>query len=417
MICAFLVLESIADFAYSICYTFQFSMPDMFSSVRYLPALPVDKVIAGAAYMLMALLVCVTLAFLVPRPRSGLRVASALIAVVAVLVPIDVLGGQNPLWGKDMALLAFRVARSPALTLLIREVRGGGVHGRAQGAGDAPMAAASSQAANLLASLPASSRPPNVVLVVAESWGSLLDAHLERAITAPFDDPALAGRYKTSHGTVPFTGLTVPGEARELCHSSIGFGIIDHKAGLQEKCVMSYFHARGYQNIAIHGYVGQMFHRSAWYPELGFDQTWFEPELSKAGLPRCRGAFPGICDSSIGEWIGSSLLTQDERSPRFIYWVTLNAHIPVPAHPDLPDDGACDLQPALRDSASLCSWFRLVRAVHESVRQAALRPTARPTIFIVVGDHAPPFSDPRLRGMFSSTEVPYVMLTPAALSR
>jgi phosphoglycerol transferase MdoB-like AlkP superfamily enzyme len=253
------------------------------------------------------------------------------------------------------------------------------------------------------------------VLIVVESWGILTDAHLAQLLVAPYDDPRIASKYSVSHGAVPFTGLTVPGETRELCHFSAGFGIINASAEQAQQCLPAYFHARGYENLAIHGYLGQMFSRDRWYPRLGFDQTWFEPELTKNGLPICHGAFPGICDASIGNWIGSSLLSGAQPKPRFIYWVTLNSHIPVPAYPDLPDDGVCVNEPTLANSAPLCSWFRLVRAVHQSVQQAALKETARPTIFILVGDHAPPFSNPQRRGAFSSSVVPYAILMPKAL--
>jgi phosphoglycerol transferase MdoB-like AlkP superfamily enzyme len=160
-----------------------------------------------------------------------------------------------------------------------------------------------------------------------------------------------------------------------------------------------------------------MFYRSAWYPDLGFDQTWFGPALEKIGLPRCRGAFPGICDTAIAKWMGTSLLGSAPRGAasdkhRFIYWDTLNSHIPVPARPDLPDDGVCATQPALLASAALCSWFQLVRAVHQSVSQLAVAVNDRPTVCVLVGDHAPPFGEPQLRNQFSSAQVPYLMLTP-----
>jgi len=183
------------------------------------------------------------------------------------------------------------------------------------------------------------------------------------------------------------------------------------------QCLPEWFHARGYENLGIHGYLGQMFYRSDWYPKLGFDRVWFNPELRAMGLPNCRGAFPGTCDASIAGWIGGSLLVEDRAKPKFIYWVTLNSHLPVPANPDLPADGACSTQPELQDSAALCSWFRLVRTVHQSVAQQALGATGRPTIFLLVGDHAPPFGSPKLQAEFSSSEVPYVMLTPAELPR
>jgi phosphoglycerol transferase MdoB-like AlkP superfamily enzyme len=42
---------------------------------------------------------------------------------------------------------------------------------------------------------------------------------------------------------------------------------------------------------------------------------------------------------------------------------------------------------------------------------------ARPTIFVIVGDHAPPFSDTASRSQFSSAEVPYVLLLPRVHSQ
>jgi phosphoglycerol transferase MdoB-like AlkP superfamily enzyme len=159
-----------------------------------------------------------------------------------------------------------------------------------------------------------------------------------------------------------------------------------------------------------------MFYRSSWYPKLGFDRSWFGPDLHSEGLPDCPGAFPGVCDASIAGWIGNRLLSGREDKPRFIYWVTLNSHLPEPVRPNLPQDGVCATEPDLASSAALCSWFRLVRAVHQSVAEVALLQTDRPTVFILVGDHAPPFTNAQLRADFSSADVPYEMLTPLAAS-
>jgi phosphoglycerol transferase MdoB-like AlkP superfamily enzyme len=160
-----------------------------------------------------------------------------------------------------------------------------------------------------------------------------------------------------------------------------------------------------------------MFRRDDWYARLGFGKEIFEPELEERGLPNCPGAFPGICDTAVPKWIGNEILSTASSAPKFVYWVTLNSHIPVPAHVNLPADGICKSRADLQGSNALCSWFRLVRAVHESVQQLALEPTGRPTIFVVVGDHAPPFANPRNRVRFSETRVPFVILVPKALSR
>jgi hypothetical protein len=419
-----LLVDSLADCAYSICYTYQFSVTNLFQSARFLGVLPARRLAEGCSVAAAAILLSWALSLVRPRRQRRIRTACALLAVAAILMPIDMLSGQNPLWHQDVSLLSGRIARSPVLTLGVRAFSARSTELRARSADNEPMASASAQmSAWLAASAGAANRPdlaqpnavlPNVVLIVVESWGLPLDAHLARALTAPYTNAAIAREYRVAYGTAPFTGLTVPGEARELCHSTMGFGILHPTAELSRQCLPGQLHARGYEDIAIHGYAGEMFYRNVWYPELGFDHTWFGQDLRQIGLPRCGGAFPGICDGAIAKFIGGSLLGARQPQPRFIYWVTLNSHLPVPAKPDLPDDGVCATQPALRASSALCSWFRLVRAVHQSVSRIATQPLARPTVFILVGDHAPPFGNPQLRSQFSGVEVPYVMLTPLA---
>jgi phosphoglycerol transferase MdoB-like AlkP superfamily enzyme len=53
--------------------------------------------------------------------------------------------------------------------------------------------------------------------------------------------------------------------------------------------------------------------------------------------------------------------------------------------------------------------------VQESVARLAETPGLRPTIFVVVGDHAPPFVREDVRDRFSQTRVPYVVLMPRAM--
>jgi hypothetical protein len=410
---AMLCVELLADYTYIVCYAYQFSLENLLSSLRYLSVLPRGRVMEGLVFVPVILLVSAFLALVRPLPRLRLQTAGGLLAVTALFIPLDILSGQNPLWHKgDVALLSFRISRSPILSLVVREFRNHKMNEAWRHAKNVPVPSASAGAISFVDHRANSEATPNVVLILVESWGLALDPRLARSLTAPYDDPRVSRRYRTTYGSVPFAGLTLPGEARELCHSTLGFGILRASGETARQCMPAYFHARGYQSIAIHGYVGQMYNRNALYPNLGFDRVWFGPDLRQLGLPDCRGAFPGTCDASIASWIGSSLLSEDQGKPRFIYWVTLNSHLPIPANPDLPYDDVCRTQPALENSAALCSWFRLVRAVHQAVQQTALRPTARPTVFLLVGDHAPPFGEPRLRRMFSGTDVPYVLLTP-----
>jgi len=180
-------------------------------------------------------------------------------------------------------------------------------------------------------------------------------------------------------------------------------------------CLPEVLQQRGYHTMAVHGFEPRMFQRESWYPRIGFEESWFLPQLRSQGLPECPGPFPGLCDAAVATWIGAKLRSP-ETSPQFVYWLTLNSHLPVPVKTGLQQPASCEVSLLLKDRA-LCTWFQLIHDVHRSVAQLALDQMAlRPTVFLIVGDHAPPFSSDARRGAFLSHEVPYVVLWPRALS-
>ena len=152
-----------------------------------------------------------------------------------------------------------------------------------------------------------------------------------------------------------------------------------------------------------------MFDRIGWYRTIGFQHLRFKRDFERDSLPDCPGAFVGTCDSSIAEWL-SGMLAERAEHPRFVYWLTLNSHLPVLA-PSPDQLSACATVPSLRGNSPLCSWQALVSNVHSSLAHLAAR-VGRPTVLVIVGDHAPPFLDQRTRAQFSSTEVPYIVLIP-----
>jgi hypothetical protein len=410
-----LLTDFLAACVYSVCYTYQFLFPALMDSARFVGNLPVARLAGGAAVVLAAGVFSFMLAAARPEPRRRMHAAIALAIFGAVLISLDGWTGHNPFWHRDLLLMQTRVTSSPILTLAVREYSARRLSGEARGAGNGTEDSASVRLAAWLSG-PDAGRDPSVVEVVVESWGLLLNPDLQKAMMTPYAADSITQRYSVKMGAVPFTGLTVPGEARELCGSAMGFGILHPASNIARQCLPEKFDALGYETIAIHGYQGEMFRRSTWYPELGFERTFFARDMDKLGLPHCAGAFPGICDGAIAGLIEDRLLDRSDTKPRFIYWVTLNSHIPVPARPDLPDDGTCAAQPALRTSMALCSWFRLVQAVQASMSRVAAGANERPTVFLLVGDHAPPFANPELRGQFSGSMVPYVMLTPKAVA-
>lgn len=408
-----LIFEVCAAFVYLVCYTYQFSLSNLLASTHYLSLLPAGRRSVIFLVLLTIALLSAVAAFAIPRPEGPCRkfVAAILSLGACLFICLDTVDGQNPALPRDAARSMRRITISPLAELAKRSLFFRAVEASADKSKDTAMASASAAGIRFLEQR-TSTKSPNVVLVLVESWGLFRDQRLADAITAGYQQPTIAEKYNVSFGTAPFPGLTVPGEARELCHSRVGFGIMNLTTAQEGDCLPAIFHSRGYQDIAVHGYIGEMFSRERWYKTIGFDQRWFGPDLEQLGLSRCDGAFPGVCDGDIADWIGRSLLSQTADQPRFVYWVTLNSHLPVSEPTFLPPDNVCASYSELKDSRPLCSWFRLISQVHRSVQRLALEGRDRSTVFILVGDHAPPFSNPHLRQLFSDSNVPYVILTP-----
>lgn len=252
---------------------------------------------------------------------------------------------------------------------------------------------------------------PNVVLVLVESWGFPIDFALHQALVEPYLQAAIQERYRVVQGTVPFHGATVSGEARELCGSSMGFHLLSASAEELKSCLPARLAALGYHVLALHGMDGAMFSRSNWYRIIGFQELWFNDRFVQQGMPNCIGAFVGTCDAAVATWIGQRL-DKPNAQPYFLHWMTLNSHLPVIVPSPLSDGAPCLPSIRLAPRTPLCSWFQLVANVHRSVSKLATGSLARPTVFIIVGDHAPPFVDSLLRNRFSSTLVPYILLLP-----
>jgi Sulfatase len=252
---------------------------------------------------------------------------------------------------------------------------------------------------------------PNLVVVLVESWGLVGDSSISGALAQPYSRPDLLARYEVSQGTVPFYGPTLAGEARELCESKMGFHLLNASAQELQGCLPDRLAALGYHSIALHGMDGHMFNRLKWYDTIGFQEKWFRDQFRQQGLPDCAGAFTGTCDAAVAGWIGRRLEQQDE-NPNFVYWMTLNSHLPVPTPAPLADGDSCSFAPLLSQQSAFCSWYQLVANVHHSVSNIAMSKLARPTVFVIVGDHPPGFANPVLRGQFAGGVVPYVVLVP-----
>jgi hypothetical protein len=412
-----LLVAILLDILRGINATYMLSPSEMFRSARYaFESTSVhlsDIVVITICIAIVCLVVTLTSSGRISGGERGF-VALTLAAFALICGVADVRAGQTKILQGDVQFRSYRLTRFPAHSLVMSEWQQMRLKSLMAAGRHAPISSASTRLVRLETTsepLGASATLPNVVLVLVESWGKSRAADLEEALVRPYADERLSERYTVSQGTVPFHGATLNGEARELCGSAMGIGLLAASAAQLKGCLPAKMNGMGYHSVGVHGFSGQMFDRSEWYSKIGFNETWFREGLQRSGLPVCPGPFPGICDAAASVWIGDQLQKNSD-SPQFIYWVTLNSHLPVPISNLVTSPPACDGNPATAQSSALCSWYQLEFNVHRSVAELALRDMARPTVFLVVGDHAPPFSSAQLRSQFSDQVVPYVLLVP-----
>ena len=440
---ALLLLMIAVDLIAGICQTYFLSIAQCFTNFNAVGQFSRSRQFGGVAVVLLALLataIAASFPIAAIKRRYRLRAALCLVAFAVVAFAFDsatVLrrpGGLSRLLRSKTEqpdeissnfFTEFRLSRVPTLRLAKIEIGYAKIrtHIRVYRATPAPIPSAAAQAIRSAGLNPKTSRQrlssvdsfnqnlPNVVVVVVESWGLDYEAAVNDGLLQPYNQPGVLDRYQVLRGSVPHFGTTVTGEARELCGTTVGFHLLEASATEMQDCLPARLAALGYKNIALHGMDGHLFNRTAWYRTIGFKEVWFRDQFEQQGLPNCKGAFTGTCDAAVADWIGQRLDGQDP-NPDFVYWMTLNSHLPVLVPSPLKAGASCNISPSLAQQPALCSWYQLVANVHHSVAAVAMSALGRATVFAIVGDHAPPFSDPALRSRFSGEVVPYILLVP-----
>jgi hypothetical protein len=429
---ALLLLVIAADMICAISRTYYLPPAECLKNLGTLRDLSGLRLLTVAEVVILTVLVTVIASMLPSAKIRGacrMRAAACLIVFAVMLMFMDYATivratGQSPnpfrlVVASDSVKLSYlerpRFSR-PALILLVHEENmlfglRAAENAFPREASAVPSAAA---AAIRLAGLTANGdtqQKSNLVVILVESWGLANDSLIRDGLAQPYFLPDLLAKYRVLQGTVPFYGPTIAGEARELCGSRMGFHLLDASTEELQGCLPGQLAAQGYHTMALHGMDGHMFDRLTWYGNIRFQDEWFRDRFRQQGLADCADVFNGTCDAAIAEWIGRRLEAGDA-NPDFVYWVTVNSHLPVPTPAPLADGASCSVTPFLSQQPALCSWYQLVSNVHRSVAELALTKFARPTVFAIVGDHAPPFAAAALRDQFSGVVVPYVLLVP-----
>lgn|GEM_PF-2419825 len=254
----------------------------------------------------------------------------------------------------------------------------------------------------------------SIILIVVESLGEFATSELNDIQLAPIftlkDHPGIT----IDSGNVKFEGSTVPGELRELCGIRLLTAHPNTAVLPIHDCLPKKLDEAGYDTLAIHGFIGTMFSRNQWYPALGFDEVWFASEIDGliSDVDRCGIAFHGVCDVDIWKKI-VALHSDKSQSKRFIYWLTLSAHLPV-ERPRQSDSFRCADYQALAQNNELCSLVMRHRQLFSEIAKNIKNGALQNSRIILVGDHAPPFLDNSTRTLFTSGTVPYVDIRVAS---
>lgn len=248
----------------------------------------------------------------------------------------------------------------------------------------------------------------HLLLIMVESLGSpLANAEMDRLMFAQFQTPSVTNKFDLSMGETTYYNSTTSGEIRELCGRwGDYYEVID---STDTGCLPARLAAAGYRTRAYHSFSGAFFDRTRWYPNIGFQQSSFAEHLFKRGVRACGGVFPGACDRDVPALLARDL--KAAQSPQFVYWLTLNSHLPVPPGMNLKVDRCERVSPELaRDYPMICRqfalWAQLDRAIVKEIAEADFPATD----ILIVGDHMPPYFDRHHRSQFAPDRVPWLLL-------
>ena len=367
-----------------------------------------------AAALLMAFIFGRIAALLAPPfAHSGRFSRASLLATVVLCYIADIANGTAGFAQRTRAIVDWNITGSSSwlLTIAAREE----LRFRAHRKGELSRTPALSATAALFAKLDSGGADlpySRIVLVLVESWGSFVDTNSARRIIEPLLSADVARRYVVREGVTPFHGATSNGEFRELC--AIDGNYMDAPDRPIGRCLPERLKSLGFRTVAIHGFDPEFYRREEWYPTIGFDELRFKNELRSISHDHlCGSLFAGVCDRDAATEVENQLLAgSNER--KFVYWVTLTTHFPLDERTPNPREFDCTTDATASGDDLTCALMRLW---HEDMRRLAQIATDRrlgPTRFIIVGDHAPPFTRSNERMLVRHDVVPYVELVPRA---
>lgn len=247
----------------------------------------------------------------------------------------------------------------------------------------------------------------HVLMIMVEAMGTPTDPAIRRKLVDIWARPQVRDRYDVTTGNSPFYGSTTSGEMRELCGRWDDYRELIEK--MDSSCLPARLAAKGYRSQAWHSFSGSMFDRNLWYPNVGFQEMRFGERLMADGAEICPGVFPGACDRDVPRAIGATL--KQAGQPQFLYWLTVNSHLPVLKNKRLQTLDCSRFDTALDAAYPMtCRLLQLFDQTGSALAREISAADFPDTDILIVGDHLPPFFDRYHREQFEPDQVPWILL-------
>ncbi len=248
----------------------------------------------------------------------------------------------------------------------------------------------------------------NLMIIMVESLGQPVgnDA-MSELLFARYNDSSVTDRFELSKGESTYFNSTTSGEIRELCGRWGDYYEVTDTA--DASCLPARLAEAGYETKAYHSFTGTFFDRTEWYPNIGFQQQQFAEDLFARGTRECGGVFPGVCDRDVPALLAEDLKAAEK--PQFVYWLTVNSHLPVPPGMNLDVDHCERISPALAENfPMICRQFALWDQMDSAIIREITAEDFPATDILIVGDHMPPYYDRHNRSQFAPDRVPWLLL-------
>jgi hypothetical protein len=251
----------------------------------------------------------------------------------------------------------------------------------------------------------------HLLLVMVEAMGQPKDPAIRRRLVDQWATPAVRARYDVTIGDTLFYGSTTAGEMRELCGRWADYRELLGRRTIDGSCLPARLVASGYDTRAWHSFKGSFFERTRWYPTIGFKEMRWGPEMVRKGAQRCPGVFAGACDRDVPRQIAAEL--KAARRPQFLYWLTVNSHLPVVEDARLRTDDCRSFDARLaNEHAMTCRLLQLFADAGRALSETISAPDFPATDILIVGDHLPPFFERKNREQFEPDRVGWILLRP-----